>query len=92
MRTCIVRAAIAMALLPAVAGAQSLSLTEAEALARLSPDSPRVRVAVPRLRTIRMLIHGHTSKGCALASSAPQMTQLVRREFVLRPHEGQSLI
>ena len=43
MRTCIVRAAIAMALLPAVAGAQSLSLTEAEALARLSPDSPRVR-------------------------------------------------
>jgi outer membrane protein, heavy metal efflux system len=43
MRTCIVRAAIAMALLPAVASAQSLSLTEAEALARLSPDSPRVR-------------------------------------------------
>lgn len=43
MRTCIVRAAIAMALLPAVARAQSLSLTEAEALARLSPDSPRVR-------------------------------------------------
>ena len=43
MRTCIVRAAIAMALLPSIAGAQSLSLTEAEALARLSPDSPRVR-------------------------------------------------
>jgi cobalt-zinc-cadmium efflux system outer membrane protein len=43
MRTCIVRAAIALALMPAVAGAQSLSLTESEVLARLSPDSPRVR-------------------------------------------------
>ncbi len=43
MRTCIVRAAIAMALMPAAAGAQSLSLTESEALARISPDSPRVR-------------------------------------------------
>lgn len=43
MRTCIVRAAIAMALMPAIAGAQSLSLTESEVLARLSPDSPRVR-------------------------------------------------
>lgn len=43
MRTCIVRAAIAMVLLPAVASAQSLSLTESDALARLSPDSPRVR-------------------------------------------------
>jgi cobalt-zinc-cadmium efflux system outer membrane protein len=43
MRTCLVRAAIAMALVPSVAGAQSLSLTEAEAVARLSPDSPRVR-------------------------------------------------
>jgi cobalt-zinc-cadmium efflux system outer membrane protein len=43
MRTCIVRVAIAMALMPAVAGAQSLSVTESEVLARLSPDSPRVR-------------------------------------------------
>jgi len=43
MRTCIVRAAIVMALVPAVASAQSLSLTESEVLARLSPDSPRVR-------------------------------------------------
>ena len=43
MRTCLVRAAIVMALVPAVASAQSLSLTESEALARLSPDSPRVR-------------------------------------------------
>jgi outer membrane protein, heavy metal efflux system len=43
MRTCIVRAAIAMALVPAVAGAQSLSLTESDALARLSPESSRIR-------------------------------------------------
>ncbi len=43
MRTCMVRAAIAVALMPAVASAQSLSLTESEVLARLSPDSPRVR-------------------------------------------------
>jgi cobalt-zinc-cadmium efflux system outer membrane protein len=43
MRTCIVRAAIAMALVPATAGAQSLSMTESEALARVSPDGPRIR-------------------------------------------------
>jgi cobalt-zinc-cadmium efflux system outer membrane protein len=43
MRTCIVRAAIATALVPAAAGAQSLPLTESDALARLLPDSPRVR-------------------------------------------------
>lgn len=43
MRTCIVRAAIAALVLPAAAGAQSLSLSESDALARLSPDSPRVR-------------------------------------------------
>ena len=43
MRTCIVRVAIALALMPAVAGAQSLSLTESEVLARVSVDSPRVR-------------------------------------------------
>src|SRR5690242_20181731 len=43
MRTRIVRVAIVMALLPAVAHAQSISMTESEVLARLSPDSPRVR-------------------------------------------------
>lgn len=43
MRACLVRAALATVLLPWSAGAQSLSLTESEALARLSPDSPRVR-------------------------------------------------
>jgi cobalt-zinc-cadmium efflux system outer membrane protein len=44
MHTCIVGAAIAMALVPATAGAQSLTLTESQALERLSPDSPRARV------------------------------------------------
>ena len=43
MRTLIVRAAIATVLVPVAAGAQSLSLTEYEALARLSPESPRVQ-------------------------------------------------
>jgi cobalt-zinc-cadmium efflux system outer membrane protein len=43
MRTLIVRAAVVMAFVPAAAGAQSLSLTEAEVLARLSPASPRVQ-------------------------------------------------
>ena len=43
MRTLIVRAAIATVLVPVAAGAQSLSLTESEALARLSPESPRVQ-------------------------------------------------
>jgi len=43
MRTCIVHAGIAMALMPAAAGAQSLVLTESQALERLSMDSPRVR-------------------------------------------------
>ena len=42
MRTLIVRAAIATVLVPVAASAQSLSLTESEALARLSADSPRV--------------------------------------------------
>ena len=36
-------AALAALAWPTVAGAQSLSLTEADALARLSADSPRVR-------------------------------------------------
>jgi cobalt-zinc-cadmium efflux system outer membrane protein len=43
MRTLIVRAAIAMVFVPVAAGAQSLSLTESQALARLSVDSPRIQ-------------------------------------------------
>jgi outer membrane protein, heavy metal efflux system len=43
MRRVIVRAALLTALGPAAVNAQSLSLTEPEAVARLSADSPRVR-------------------------------------------------
>jgi outer membrane protein, heavy metal efflux system len=43
MRRVVSCAALAMALVPSPANAQSLSLSEAEVLARLSPESPRVR-------------------------------------------------
>src|SRR5262245_31996702 len=43
MRTAVLCAWLAGVLIPAAARAQSLSLTEADALARLSADSPRVR-------------------------------------------------
>jgi len=43
MRPLLVRALLAAALVPASAGAQTLSLTEAQALAQLAPDNPRVR-------------------------------------------------
>jgi outer membrane protein, heavy metal efflux system len=43
MRMRIVRAAIAAFVVPVTGGAQSLSLTESQALERLSMDSPRVR-------------------------------------------------
>ena len=43
MRTVVLCAALAAALVPSNAGAQSFPLTEAEALARLSAASPRVR-------------------------------------------------
>lgn len=45
MRARILRVALAAALLPASAGAQTLSLTESQALAQLAPDSPRVQAA-----------------------------------------------
>ena len=43
MRAVVLCAVLATAWLPSRAGAQSLSLTESEVLARLSPNSPRVR-------------------------------------------------
>ena len=43
MRTVVLCATLAAVILPFSAGAQSLPLTEADALARLSADSPRVR-------------------------------------------------
>ena len=45
MRVLVVGLALAAVLLPAGVGAQSLSLTETQALARLSDESPRVRAA-----------------------------------------------
>jgi cobalt-zinc-cadmium efflux system outer membrane protein len=43
MRRSTLRAALAIALVSSSAGAQSLTLTESEALARISPDSPHIR-------------------------------------------------
>ena len=43
MRSLFVRVALVLALLPASVGAQTSSLTEAQALAQLTPDNPRVR-------------------------------------------------
>jgi cobalt-zinc-cadmium efflux system outer membrane protein len=43
MRTVVLCATLLAAVVPSRAGAQTLSLTESEAIARLSPDSPRVR-------------------------------------------------
>src|SRR5262245_60314584 len=43
MRTLVVRAVVAGLLLPAMAGAQTVALSESDAIARLSQDSPRVR-------------------------------------------------
>ena len=43
MRRTMLCAALTVALVPSGAGAQSLMLTESDALARLSPNSPRVR-------------------------------------------------
>ena len=45
MRARLVRAVLVVALLPAGAGAQTLSLTESQALAQLAAESPRVQAA-----------------------------------------------
>jgi len=45
MRRAVICAALAASCVPSSVGAQSLSLTESEAVARLSPDSARVRAA-----------------------------------------------
>jgi cobalt-zinc-cadmium efflux system outer membrane protein len=45
MRIAVICAALAVAFAPASAGAQSFNLTEADALARLSAESPRARAA-----------------------------------------------
>lgn len=45
MRASVVRAAVVAAMLPAIAGAQTLSITEQEALSQLAAGSPRVQAA-----------------------------------------------
>lgn len=45
MRARVTRAVLAAAFLPVGAGAQTLSLTESQALAQLAPESPRVQAA-----------------------------------------------
>ena len=50
MRTVVSFATLAAVVLPSIVGAQSLALTESEALARLSIDSPRVRANWSSLR------------------------------------------
>ena len=53
MRTAVLCAALAAVLVPASVGAQSLNLTEADALARLSTDSPRARAVLAAVDVAR---------------------------------------
>jgi cobalt-zinc-cadmium efflux system outer membrane protein len=53
MRAVVLCAALAAVVLPSRAVAQQLSLTESEALARLSPDSPRVRAIQASVDVVR---------------------------------------
>jgi cobalt-zinc-cadmium efflux system outer membrane protein len=53
MRAAVICAALVAAMPPAIVGAQSVSLTEAEALARLSADSPRVRAIRAAIDVVR---------------------------------------
>src|SRR5262245_32332560 len=54
MRTAALCAALAACLMPSRVGAQSVMLTESEALARLSADSPRVRAILAGLDVARV--------------------------------------
>jgi cobalt-zinc-cadmium efflux system outer membrane protein len=60
MRSLFVGALLAAALLPASAGAQTSPLTEAQALAQLTPDNPRVRAinAPPEVARADLLASG----------------------------------
>jgi outer membrane protein, heavy metal efflux system len=53
MRALVSCAVLAAVVLPSSAGAQSLALTESEVLARLSPNSPRVRAIRPAVDLAR---------------------------------------
>jgi len=54
MRTAVLCAVLTATLLPATGGAQPLTLTEADALARLTPDSPRVRAILAPIQIARV--------------------------------------
>src|SRR6266705_4485958 len=54
MRSLVLCATLAAMLLPSSAGAQSLPLTESAALARLSPNSPRVRAIRAAIEVARV--------------------------------------
>jgi cobalt-zinc-cadmium efflux system outer membrane protein len=58
MRSALFCAALAAVLTPAGVGAQSLTLTEADALARLSADSPRARAARAGVDVVRADVLG----------------------------------
>ena len=53
MRALVLSAVLAALVLPSSAGAQSLSLTESDALARLSPHSPRMRAILAAVDVAR---------------------------------------
>ena len=53
MRSVVLCAALLTVAGPSIAGAQSLTLTESEALARLSPESPRVRAIRASIDLVR---------------------------------------
>ena len=78
MRTLIVRAAIATVFVPVAASAQSLSLTESEALARLSADSPRVQA-------IRASV-GCGTRGCAGRGALAESSIRRQPRVVCRHH------
>lgn len=84
MRALVVRAACAAAIWPAIAGAQTLSLTEAEAVARFSVQSPRVeavRAAVDVLRA-----------DATAAGRWPNPTVMFNRESVAAATEHMVLV
>ena len=56
MRAAVLFATLAALAAPSAVGAQSLPLTESEALARLSPASPRVRAIRSSIDVARSII------------------------------------
>ena len=74
MRAVVFCATFAAIAFPAAAGAQSVTLTESDALARLSADSPRVRamragIDIARVDVLTAAIAAGSSGGCLAASA-----------------------